>query len=83
MNKKLIHKLFSCLTLMFTMMITGIGCKNASINVKPPPQIIESIRRDAIEVEQSATIQKVDILVVIDTSSSMNHHQQKLGAKFG
>ncbi len=64
-------------------MITGIGCKSANINVKPPPQIIESIRRDTIEVEQSATIQKVDILVVIDTSSSMNHHQQKLGAKFG
>ena len=41
-----------------------------------------NIAKDSFQVHQPLTDPKVDILVVIDTSGSMHHHQQKLGERF-
>ena len=42
-----------------------------------------TVASDSFEVTQSTTDPEVDILIVIDTSGSMDHHQQKLAQRFG
>ena len=42
----------------------------------------DNIARDSFQVRQSLVDPQVDILVVIDTSGSMSHHQRKLGERF-
>ena len=73
----------------------GEGCKDGNLStfsnnsptgIDPPPgggTIGTDIATDSFEVTQSLTAPKVDILLVIDTSGSMDHHQQKLGERFG
>ena len=67
----------------------GEGCKNGSFDTNPPdpnpigPIVVADIGTDSFEVTQSLVDPKVDILLVIDTSGSMDHHQQKLAERFG
>ena len=73
----------------------GEGCKDGNLStfsnnfptgIDPAPgggTIGTNIATDSFEVTQSLTAPKVDILLVIDTSGSMDHHQQKLGERFG
>ena len=78
-------------------MIIGEGCKDGNLSTPdntrisgfPPPYPDgpgdtdpHDIAKDSFQVTQSLTDPEVDILVVIDTSGSMNHHQKKLGERF-
>ena len=51
-------------------------------NPSPEPPV-SNIASDTIEVVQSRENPKLDMVIVVDTSESMNHNQAKLGAKFG
>ena len=70
------------------MIFVGVGCKKGgSFNLRQssPEPLVESksAGHDSFAVVQSLTNPKVDVLVVIDTSGSMEHHQRKLGDRFG
>ena len=83
---------FVCFIFLLTI---GEGCKNGSLSTSssPPGAVVNppvspvtpqgTTATDSFEVTQSLTAPKVDILLVIDTSGSMEHHQQKLGERFG
>ena len=69
----------------FVVLVTiGEGCKNGTFDTHFDNSIGPTdIGMDSFEVTQSLVDPKVDILIVIDTSGSMEHHQQKLAERFG
>ena len=63
--------------------LSGVGPAPAGVPPGTPTPTNRSTAEDSFEVTQSLTDPKVDILIVIDTSGSMDHHQQKLAERFG
>ena len=95
-TKKIIRYFFVFICFI-TLVTIGEGCKSGNLSTNqnngltggnpggPGTPIVPAgnIANDSFEVTQSLLDPKVDILIVIDTSGSMDHHQQKLAERFG
>ncbi len=77
---------FVCFIVLLTI---GEGCKNVSLtnsnlsSEKSEIVVTENVGEDSFDVTQSLAVPQLDIVIVLDTSNSMNHHQQKLAESFG
>ena len=91
--KKIARYFFVFVCFIFLVTI-GEGCKSGNFSSSILPgeigkrdvgdnPVTGSIGEDSFEVTQSLIDPKIDVLIVIDTSGSMAHHQQKLAERFG